>query len=862
MAAGKELFKLFGLIGMQGVEVVEKDLKKIDKQSRKLQKEIGRLGRKVSDVGKVLTKAFTAPLLAMAAGVGVLAVKTGEYADKLLDLEQITGLTTTKLQEYEHVAREAGVSFEGFVGIISKFQGRMPQLIDGQGRAAETMDELGVSIKNSDGSIKNINNLFPELLEKLHSVDDITQRNALAQQLFGRTMADLAPILSLSAEEIANITAEAHDMGLILDKEAIDKANKFRISMEKLKARITGAGRELALGFIPIIRDDLMPLIKDTVIPLFQKVANKVKAVFEWYGNLSQQSKRTVKGFILLAVVIGPTIILVGKLIAASKVLVGLFVMLKTGTLSLAGAMTALKGSVMGVTLLVIALVALGWYWYSQWDTLSVQLKAIWAKIELAFMKGVHAIDVLINNMIINLIKAYSKIPFISSKTVESLKKVQIALLKNNAASYASIGAQQRYVNNLNSQAEANEGFVETLKKAIDSGKEVLGLKDKTIKKTKAQISAEKEQAKLTDAAEEKRKNFNKGILDQTEKFGADKFKLLELERVKAVAEAEKLKADVFAVEELYTEKKEKLLADDEKIRSEYDARTKEQIGKLTLTKLELLELERESAVQAAFDKNADTLAVAELYVLKEQELRDQIRKENSAKDKKAFKDGLNNASMIGNKLNGILSKFSDNRLKRLDMEEKRKIDSIKNSQMTEEDKETAIQKIQEVTKAKREKIERQQAIREKAAALFNIAINTAVAVVKALGTSIPLAIVVGALGAAEAVAVATKPLPFFEGGLVQGSERGVNAQIGEQNQDEIVFPLERGIDLLVNGLMEKIGNIEFPSFETPELAGTGGSATTLNLNIGTFIGDERGLKELERRLDTVRIAENQRKGF
>ena len=846
---------------MQGVEIVEKDLKKIDKQSRKLQKEIGRLGRKVSDVGKVLTKAFTAPLLAMSAGVGVLAVKTGEYADKLLDLEQITGLTTTKLQEYEHVAREAGVSFEGFVGIISKFQGRMPQLIDGQGRAAETMNELGVSIRNSDGSIKDINKLFPELLTKLHGVDDITQRNALAQQLFGRTMTDLAPILSLSSEEISNITAEAHDMGLILDKEAIDKANKFRISMEKLKARITGAGRELALGFIPIIRDDLMPLIKETVIPFFQKLADKVKAVFEWYGNLSKQTKTTVKGFILLAIAVGPIIVMIGKFIALGAPLVKLYVALKTATLSWAGAMTALKGSVMGVTLLVIALVALGWYWYSQWGTLSVQLKAIWAKIELVFMKGVHVIDKLLNDMLIKLVGAYSKLPFISSKTAESLKTVEIALMRNGAAAAKAIGDQQRYVNNLNSQAEANEGFVDTLKKAIDSGKEALGLKDKTIKKTKEQIAAEKKQADLADAAEEKRKNFNKSILDQTEKFGADKFKLLELERVKAVAEAEKLKADVFAVEELYAEKKEKLLSDDEKIRGEYDARTKEQIGKLTLTKLELLELEREAAILAAFEKNADTLAVAELYVLKEQELRDQIRKDNAAKDKTALKDGLNNASMIGNKLNGVLGKFSDNRLKRLDMEEKRKIDSIKNSEMLDEDKETAIQKIQEETEKKRQKLERQRAVREKMAALFNIAINTAVAIIKAL-PNIPLSIAIGALGAAEAVAVATKPLPFFEGGLVQGSDRGVNAQIGERNQDEIVFPLERGIDLLVNGLMEKIGNIEFPSFGTPELAGIGGSATTLNLNIGTFIGDERGLKELERRLDTVRIAENQRKGF
>ncbi len=254
-------------------------------------------------------------------------------------------------------------------------------------------------------------------------------------------------------------------------------------------------------------------------------------------------------------------------------------------------------------------------------------------------------------------------------------------------------------------------------------------------------------------------------------------------------------------------------------------------------------------------------MAIDTLYALKEQELKDKIRKEDAAKDEEDLKRRLTQVTTVGNKVNSVLSRFSDNELKRVDFAEKKKIEAIQNSFMTEEQKEAAVQKIEEETEKKRQVLERRRAVREKVAALFNIGINTASAIVEAL-PNIPLSVFVGGLGLAEGLAVATAPLPFFEGALVKGSEPGVNALLGERNQDELVFPLEEGIGLFIDGLMERLGEIELPTFAAPAAAAAVGPASIFNLNVGTLIADDRGIKELERRLDTVRIAENQRKGF
>ncbi len=96
-------------------------------------------------------------------------------------------------------------------------------------------------------------------------------------------------------------------------------------------------------------------------------------------------------------------------------------------------------------------------------------------------------------------------------------------------------------------------------------------------------------------------------------------------------------------------------------------------------------------------------------------------------------------------------------------------------------DNEVARQRIQENTARKRAQLMREQARNEKAAALFNIAINTARAVIQAL-PNVPLSIIVGAAGVAAGVAVATRPIPSYRRGRKSGPAE--LAYIGEEGAE------------------------------------------------------------------------------
>jgi hypothetical protein len=65
-------------------------------------------------------------------------------ADEIDKTSIRTGLATDTLQELRFVGDQLGVSFNTFEGVIQSFTRRIPQMLEGTGRQAEIMEQLGV----------------------------------------------------------------------------------------------------------------------------------------------------------------------------------------------------------------------------------------------------------------------------------------------------------------------------------------------------------------------------------------------------------------------------------------------------------------------------------------------------------------------------------------------------------------------------------------------------------------------------------------------------------------------------------------------------------------------------------------------
>lgn len=107
----------------------------------------------------------------------------------------------------------------------------------------------------------------------------------------------------------------------------------------------------------------------------------------------------------------------------------------------------------------------------------------------------------------------------------------------------------------------------------------------------------------------------------------------------------------------------------------------------------------------------------------------------------------------------------------------------------------TAREEIDRQYEERRKRIQRQQAEAQKRLALFNIATNTAQAIMATFAQTpppagIPLAILIGAIGAAQLALTASQPIPAFEkGGVHDGGLMLVNDGKGSNYRETIVTP-------------------------------------------------------------------------
>lgn len=358
---------------------------RMDELSRKMDS----AGKKMQNVGGKLSKTLTAPILGAVGAVVGLTKKTGEYADRLLDLSAITGMSTDSIQEWQHVARVAGVDTETMTSAVEGLVRKLPQLEAEGGRATESLSKLGLSYDD-------LNKMSPDqqvdtLMKRLSEIEDPLERNAIGAQLFGGAWKDIAPILDMGADGISAAKDEAHELGTVLGEDALNDANNFRVEMDKLKGVVGAAAMKIGADFAPLLSNTLGPLIKDTIVPALQDFIEKIRGVIEWFQGLSPKTQENIAKLVGLVAAIGPLLVIFGKVssFVGTKLVPGF----KLVGLAIGGISAPIAIAIGAVA----AIIAVGVLLYRNWDTIKEKASQLWSKIKSVFAGIRDAISAPIN---------------------------------------------------------------------------------------------------------------------------------------------------------------------------------------------------------------------------------------------------------------------------------------------------------------------------------------------------------------------------------------------------------------------------------------------------------------------------------
>ena len=356
------------------LKTFESQLKQVGNANLKaLEQQFREVGGKIESVGQSL-KGVSLASAGVVAGLGAISYKAGVAADDLNTLSKVTGIGTGDLQKYSYAADLVDVSVDTIAKSNKKLAKNAYSAANGSKAQAEAFAKIGVSVTDANGNLRDSESIFQDVITGLGQMTNETERDALAQQLMGKSAAELNPLIEDGGKtyKMVSDTMKKYNLDYV-DQETLDKANEFNDSIDTMKllgsVAFAQVGSQLA-GYLA---------------PALEKVVDLVGKFANWLSKLSPETLTVIATIAGLLAVLAPLLITIGK------VATGIGAIIKVVNL-LSGSVGLLSsGTLLPIIAVIAAVVAAGILLYKNWDKikkaaslLGNKIKSVWTAIKTA----------------------------------------------------------------------------------------------------------------------------------------------------------------------------------------------------------------------------------------------------------------------------------------------------------------------------------------------------------------------------------------------------------------------------------------------------------------------------------------------
>ena len=243
---------------------IERDLGKVSGIAEKSAK---RMESAFAGASSVIANAFAGLASAFSVGAMVAMVKSSiDAADGLSKLSQRTGETVENLARLQYAGSLADVSNEALAVSLKKLAKNMAEAAGGSGEVADAFKAIGVSVVDSNGKLRSSGDVLNDIADRFAGYEDSAAKAALAQAIFGRSGADLIPLLNAGSQGLKEMGDEAARLGVVISTETAQAAERFNDQMTRVNTALGSIAKQTAADLLPVLNelaDSLVDIAKE-----------------------------------------------------------------------------------------------------------------------------------------------------------------------------------------------------------------------------------------------------------------------------------------------------------------------------------------------------------------------------------------------------------------------------------------------------------------------------------------------------------------------------------------------------------------------------------------------------------------------
>ena len=180
---------------------------------------------------------------AAVAGLGALGKRAIDAADNLNDLSKRTGVGVESLSKFGAAAEDSGTS----VDEVAKAMGRLARgVVDPASQTSKALQSIGVSATDANGKVRSLDQIMLSVSDVFAKMPDGAEKTALAMDIFGKSGANLIPMLNEGSTALGQYAAT-------IDTEMAQAADKFNDSINAISIAVSGPFNEAVTALLPLI---------------------------------------------------------------------------------------------------------------------------------------------------------------------------------------------------------------------------------------------------------------------------------------------------------------------------------------------------------------------------------------------------------------------------------------------------------------------------------------------------------------------------------------------------------------------------------------------------------------------------------
>jgi hypothetical protein len=257
------------------------DLKRVERESKGV---FANIEREAARVGRAIGAGLAVGVTALAA----LTKRAINTADEMGKAAQRIGIATPELSKLSYAAKLADVDLKQLSSGIVQLTKRMAENKD-------VFAAIGVQVTDVSGKLRKANDVFVDVAEVFAGMEDGATKTRLAVDLFGKSGAQLIPLLNEGRDGLKGMGDEAERLGVVISDNTAKAAEQFNDDLTRLGVAFDGIFIKVAQDVLPVLNDLAAkfqdPQFREGLAAIASGAATAIVEVVKLIGELGNLSR-------------------------------------------------------------------------------------------------------------------------------------------------------------------------------------------------------------------------------------------------------------------------------------------------------------------------------------------------------------------------------------------------------------------------------------------------------------------------------------------------------------------------------------------------------------------------------------------